>query len=137
MSAGLEDAIEIAVRAHRGQTDKAGRPYILHPLRVMLAQSNDSARIAAVLHDVVEDSDIELADLKREGFSPVVVEAVDCLTRREDETYAEYIGRVRRSGTHAVLIKIADLRDNLGRPGGDSLKPRYTKALAALAKGEA
>lgn len=63
----IEDAINIAVNAHRGQRDKGGQPYILHPLRVMLAAQNDDERIVAVLHDVVEDSDLTLDDLRARG----------------------------------------------------------------------
>ena len=79
----LEPAIEIAISAHRGALDKAGRPYILHPLSLMLRFRDLDAMIAAVLHDTVEDSDLTIEELRDEGFSHTVIAAVDTLTRRE------------------------------------------------------
>ena len=111
----LERAIEIALMAHAGQTDKAGAPYILHPMRVMLAQTTEEARVAAVLHDVVEDGDGWTLDrLRAEGFSPEVVEAVDHLTKREEEKN-DYLGFVRRAAGNAIArrVKLADITDNL------------------------
>ena len=110
--ATLDRAIQIAAQAHEGQRDKAGDPYILHPLRMMLRMRQDEERIVAVLHDVVEDSDWTLDDLRREGFSEVVVEAVDALTRREDETYEAFVERAGRYPL-ARQVKLADLEDNM------------------------
>ncbi len=110
--ANLEDAILLAATAHRGQRDKVGAPYILHPLRVMLRLEDEPARIAAVLHDVVEDTGRSLDELRRAGFSEEVVAAVDCLTRRAGETYDAFIERV---APHPIArrVKIADLEDNM------------------------
>lgn len=108
----LERALEIAAGAHRGQRDKAGQPYILHPLRVMQACGTDEERIVAILHDVVEDSDWTLDDLRGEGLAEDLVAAVDAMTRRENETYAEFVDRASRHPI-ARAVKIADLRDNL------------------------
>ena len=85
--ASLQRAIEIAVEAHKGQTDKAGMPYILHPLRLMFQMKTDNEKIAAVLHDVVEDSDWALDDLKKEKFNNEVIEAVNLLTRDDNDSY--------------------------------------------------
>jgi len=82
------------LRAHRGQVDKNGKPYILHALRVMLRQEDETAQIVGVLHDVVEDTSVTLDDLRAAGFSRQVCEAVDCLTRRPDESYEAMISRV-------------------------------------------
>ena len=76
--ATLEKAIEIDVRAHAGQVDKAGQPYILHPIRVMLRMGSEAERITGVLHDVIEDSDVTLEDLRDEGFDAAILEALDC-----------------------------------------------------------
>lgn len=108
----LNKAIEIANRAHGGQVDKAGQPYILHPLRVMLSMENELEMICAVLHDVVEDSDITFSDLRREGFSEEVIQVLNCLTKREGETYDDFIERVLVNKT-ARRVKLADLRDNM------------------------
>ena len=83
----LQRAIEIAVEAHHGQKDKNGMPYILHPLRLMFQMKSDSEKMAAVLHNVVEDSDWTLEQLKSEGFNGDVIEAVNLLTRDDKDTY--------------------------------------------------
>lgn len=92
--ANLEKAIEIAAKAHAGQLDKGGEPYILHPLRVMLRMNDNLERMAAVLHDVVEDSDITLEKLSEEGFSAEVIEAVAALTKLPGETRLQAAERV-------------------------------------------
>ncbi|BAE82474.1 HD domain-containing protein [Desulfitobacterium hafniense] len=109
----LNKAIKIAVEAHAGQVDKGGEPYILHPLRVMLSPllTGETERICAVLHDVVEDSQYTFADLRKAGFSEETVRVLDFLTRREGESYDEFISRVMRNKT-ACQIRTADLLDN-------------------------
>jgi (p)ppGpp synthase/HD superfamily hydrolase len=91
--ATLDDALEIAVTAHRGQTDKAGQPYILHPLRLVSQMRTAPEQMAAALHDVVEDSDWTLDALRARGFPDEVVTALDCLTRRDGELYEAFIER--------------------------------------------
>jgi len=136
----LEDAIALAALAHHGQKDKAGAPYILHPLRVMLRMTNDVERMVAVLHDVVEDTPYTLEALRRLGFPAEVVEAVDALTRREDEgeSYEEF---VIRAGRHPLArpVKIADLEDNMDltriadpQEKDHQRMERYRRALALL-----
>lgn len=134
MRSPVERAIEIAIEAHAGQRDRAGQPYILHPLRVMLAQDDDASRVVAVLHDVVEDSDWTPDDLRREGFPEGIIVALDALTRREGEPYMDYIDRAGANQT-AREVKIADLRDNGFNPQRtppEHLLDRYAKALARL-----
>lgn len=108
----LERAIELAVAAHRGQTDKAGRPYILHPLWLMQQFEDMDAMMVAVLHDAVEDSSLTLAALSAEGFDPAIVEAVDAMTNRESESYDDYISRVQANPI-ALRVKLADLEHNM------------------------
>lgn len=108
----LEKAIQLAVGAHHGQRDKVGQPYILHPLRMMLRMDTDWERIVAILHDVVEDTPITLTDLRRAGFPQVVLVAVDCLTKREGESYAQFIQRAKANPI-ARRVKMADLEDNM------------------------
>ncbi len=108
----LERALEIASKAHKGQKDKAGTPYILHPLHVMMQMDDDVSRIAAVLHDVVEDSDLTLEDLSREGFSNEVLSVVDGLTWRGNEEYEDYISRLSKNPI-SLKIKITDLEHNM------------------------
>lgn len=108
----LEDAIKLALEAHAGQKEKDGSPYILHPLRLMAQMDTEEERMAAVLHDVVEDTELTLDDLRSRGYPERVVELVDLLTHREDESYAKYVKRLRSDAT-ARKIKLADLNDNL------------------------
>ena len=107
----LDRAIELAKQHHEGQTDKAGKPYIEHPLRVMNQVESEEEKIVAVLHDIVEDTDISLDDLRSEGFSEEVVSAVECLTKQDGENYDSYIERISFNSL-AVKIKLADLEDN-------------------------
>ncbi len=105
-------AVAIAALAHQGQFDKAGEPYILHPLRLMLRAATPAERMAAVLHDVVEDSTWTLERLRDEGFPEAVVDAVDRLTRRDGESYEQFIDRVLESPL-ASRVKLLDVEDNL------------------------
>ncbi|MDO6454574.1 GTP pyrophosphokinase [Neptunomonas phycophila] len=108
----LDQAISIAVKAHSDQFDKAGRPYILHPLRLMFRFEDEPEMIVAVMHDVIEDSDFTYEDLKKLGFSTEVIAAIDCLTRRENEDYENFILRASQN-ILAKKIKIEDIKDNL------------------------
>ena len=108
----LSIAIDIAVSAHSGQFDKAGVPYILHPLRVMGGVKTVSEKIVGVLHDVVEDTDITLDDLlNKYKFPQYIVDAVDSVTARENESYNSFIQRVKLNKI-GRKVKIVDLRDN-------------------------
>jgi (p)ppGpp synthase/HD superfamily hydrolase len=108
----LEEAIRIAVEAHRGQKDRAGRPYILHPLRMMSRMQTDEEKIVAVLHDVVEDTDWSLEQLRAAGFPEELTAAVEALTKREGETYEGFVERAKRNAL-AKRVKLADLEDNM------------------------
>lgn len=108
----IERAIEIAARAHAGQTDKGGAPYIFHPLRLMLAVSGEHERMAAVLHDVVEDTSLSFEDLQREGFPAAVIDAVRALTKLPGESRLQ---AAQRAAANAVAraVKLADVTDNM------------------------
>ncbi len=108
-----------------------------HTLRVVAMSKTDMQTVVAYLHDVVEDSAVTLADLRDLGFDGYIVHAVDALTRRATETYAEYINRVGATDEVARAVKIADLRDHLQERATlkDSLKVRYDRAMTTLARG--
>lgn len=108
----LEEAIALAVEAHKGQVDKSGQPYILHPLRVMFRLQGENEKIVGILHDVVEDTPITFAQLRQMGYSEEVIEGVDGVTRRENETYAQFIERSQQNRL-SCRVKIADLEDNM------------------------
>ncbi len=131
--ATIEKALQIAAKAHEGQTEKDGQPYILHPLRVMNSVEGEEAKIAAVLHDVIEDTEITEEDLRREGFSETVLAAVLCLTHRKSEPYADYVVRCKGNDI-ARRVKLADLEDN-ARPSRALLRPDWIEPdLARLQK---
>jgi hypothetical protein len=109
--ATLEKAIELAARAHAGQRDKSGLSYILHPIRVMLRQESDDARIVAVLHDTLEDTDLTEDDLRQAGFSEYVIEAVKLVTHDKKSPYADFVARCAAHPL-ARAVKLADLEDN-------------------------
>ncbi|PJA23453.1 MAG: GTP pyrophosphokinase [Alphaproteobacteria bacterium CG_4_10_14_0_2_um_filter_63_37] len=135
----LERAVAIAAQAHAGQCDKAGAPYLLHPLRVMLAQTSNTARIVAALHDVVEDCPgWDFERLRAEGFDDTVLAALDAVTQRQGEDYFDF---VRRAAANPIgrAVKRADLIDNsdlsrMATPAPrDFLRlARYRQALAWL-----
>lgn len=108
----INKAIEIAAKAHNNQTDKAGEPYILHPLRVMLSVKGETEQCAAVLHDVLEDTDITEEYLISEGFGLEIIDALRLLTRKKEDDYMEYISRLKSNRT-ARAVKLADLTDNM------------------------
>ena len=101
----------IATLAHIDQVDKGGNPYIEHPRAVSRLVTTDLEKTVAWLHDVVEDTFVTLEDLKRVGFSDVVVMAVDAITRRYNESREDYLERVIRNPI-AVMVKLADLTNN-------------------------
>ena len=98
--------------AHKGQSSINGEPYILHPLRLLINLKSNEERIIAVLHDVIEKSNISLADLKDEGFSQNIVSSIDSLSRRGSESYVDYMGRLMENKI-SVKIKLLDLADNI------------------------
>lgn len=106
-------ALELAVEKHKNQTDKAGNPYILHPLHVMENVNSKEGKIVAILHDIIEDTDITENYLLKIGLSKRIVDAVVALTRSEDMDYQEYIKNLS-SNPLAKEVKLADLEHNMG-----------------------
>lgn len=108
----IERAIEIAATAHAGQCDKAGQPYIFHPLRVMLRVDGAHEQMAAVLHDVVEDTSVTLDNLAQEGFPSEVLRAIAALTKLPGETRLEAAARAAADPV-ARKVKLADNAENM------------------------
>ena len=108
----IAKSLSIAIRAYAGKFDKAGSEYIKHPLRVMAKMQTDNEMSVALLHDVIEDSEITADELLSEGIPTDVVNAIICLTKIDDESYTDFIVRVK-SNTLATKIKIADIEDNI------------------------
>jgi (p)ppGpp synthase/HD superfamily hydrolase len=148
----LEDAIILAVEAHRGQKDRAGEPYIMHPIRVMTRMKTEEERIVAILHDVVEDTEVTLDQFRQRGYPESVVDAVEALSKKVDrcaagtgfydsegkEKYSHAIRRVKENPL-ATKVKLSDLLDNsdLGRlpavmPEDLKRLDRYNRAMQYL-----
>ena len=108
----LEIALQLAATAHSGQKDKAGKPYILHPIRVMLSVRTTDEQITAILHDTVEDTTVTFEQLSEAGFSVEIVSAVRALTKLDGESRVE---AARRAVEHPIArqVKLADVKDNM------------------------
>lgn len=108
----LEKAIRLAAKTHRGQKDRFGKPFILHVMRVIGKGDDLEERVLGALHDVVERSELEIEDLRRKGYPERVLLALDHISRPDDETYGEYIERVKLNNL-ATRVKINDLADKM------------------------
>ncbi|HEX0888222.1 TPA: GTP pyrophosphokinase, partial [Streptococcus pneumoniae] len=104
-------AHEVAKKAHFGQIDRAGIDYIKHPETVASFVATDEEKAVAYLHDVIEDTSLTLLDLKKEGFSKNIIEAVDILTKKKGQDYQSYLNLVKKNEL-ARVVKLADLRHN-------------------------
>ncbi len=129
----LKHAIEIASAAHRGQVDKANEPYIIHPMRVMNQMQSRDEKITGILHDVVEKNpEWSLTRLASEGFDSNVIEAVDAMTRRRDESYEDFVLRAAANPTSRA-VKLADLKDNIHMAQMAGLEDsKYRRALEII-----
>ena len=123
----LQKALQLAQKAHRHQKDKGGIDYFFHPITVALMCKDPQAQIVALLHDVLEDSDITVQDLKHAGFSDSILDALSCLTRC-DESYEEYIQKIK-SDPLAKMVKLADLTHNMDISRIEQVKTSDLKRL--------
>jgi hypothetical protein len=138
----IEDAILLATILHRGQKDKIGEPYILHPLRVMLKLETEEGKIVGVLHDTLEDCGVTPDLLRSQGYSDTVIEALLFLTKlpEEEDDYEAFIQRITTGPILAQEVKIVDISDNMlprrfpPLPTERDLKRRqkYERALKVL-----
>jgi (p)ppGpp synthase/HD superfamily hydrolase len=131
----LDRAIEIAVKAHRKQTDKYGAAYILHPMRVMALGRTEDEKIVGILHDVVEDTDWTFNDLRKEGFKEHIIVALDAVTKREEEgeDYDDFVARTARNQL-AIRVKLNDLTDNMDIRRMPEVKEKDIKRLNKYVK---
>lgn len=131
----FEKALSIAVEAHRGQVDRSGMPYILHPLEVARRVDTLELKTIAVLHDVIEDTEITAEDLVERGVPREIVEIVEILTKPKGEDYEEYVRKVAKNAK-ARKVKLADLDHNTSpeRANGlnDRLRSKYRLARKIL-----
>ena len=104
-------ALAISFNAHKEQVDKSGMPYVYHPYRVAEQMDDEYSTCVALLHDVVEDTDITIAELKNEGFPQEILDAIALMTHDDETPYFEYIQQIKKNPI-VTAVKLADLRDN-------------------------
>lgn len=127
----------VATRAHAGQKRKDGTDYIAHPIRVAIRCESKESKIVALLHDVVEDTSVGFKELRELGFSQSILDAIDSVTKRPGEKYADFILRSKVNPV-GCNVKLADIADNLDDQSAldpedaEFLTKRYTKALEVL-----
>jgi (p)ppGpp synthase/HD superfamily hydrolase len=132
----VDTALMFAVKCHSGQEDLAGYPKILHVLRVGSMGRNLQEWILGFLHDTIEDTTLSYDEL-RAYFDSEILAALDAISRRKEETYKDYIQRVKANPL-ATRVKIKDLIDNLNRlhllpaDKANALRVRYTSAMRVL-----
>lgn len=138
----VEKAKDIAYKAHKGQYDKAGKAYINHPIYIASKMKTNEEKIVALLHDVVEDTDLSLEDLIEEGFPEEIIDAIKAITKKPQEDYFEYIERVKNNPL-AKKVKIEDLKHNMDTKRIPNLSDidvnrvkKYKRALEILEEGE-
>ena len=105
-------ALRIAIRAHEGQKDKSEREYVMHPIRVAERCKNPRAKIVALLHDTIEDTDVTAEYLRSEVFPEEIIGAVLSVTKQEGESYEDFVCRAAENPI-GKEVKIADLEDNM------------------------
>ena len=105
-------AMNIAYAAHHGQTDRSGVPYVFHPARVAANFDSEAEACVAWLHDVIEDTDVTLSDIRLAGFGKPICDALQLLTHDKSVPYMEYVARIAQNPI-ARAVKLADLRDNM------------------------
>ena len=109
----VKKAALIAYNAHKDQSDKGGYPYIMHPIHIAEQMETEDETIAALLHDVIEDTDIGFDYFKKEGFSDTVINCLKILTKDPNEDYMDYIRKIKKTGGIALKIKKADMAHNM------------------------
>ena len=136
----LDKAALICITKHQGQRDKAGAAYFQHPMRVAMNCEKDEEKIVALLHDIIEDTDVTSEWLKEQGFPDEIVEAILSVTRNPGEDYQEFVARAKKNSIGRI-VKIHDLEDNLNVLRLNVITPemaerlsKYLKALEYLKK---
>ena len=131
-------AILLAFQAHEGQKDRSGLPYVMHPIHLAEQMTTEDACVVAMLHDVLEDTDMTVEDLRAHDFSEKQIHAVELLTRTKEEDYFEYIRRLKDDPL-ARSVKLADLAHHMDRTRlkdwtdqDETRREKYAEALRIL-----
>ena len=133
-------AMKIAFEAHKNQVDKTGLPYIFHPFHLAEQMNDEKTVCVALLHDVAEDTDITVEQLKNEGFYDEIIDALKLLTHNKSVPYMDYVAEIKNNPT-ATLVKLADLKHNSDLTRLDDVddeakerNKKYKKAIELLMK---
>ena len=133
-------ALAICFNAHKEQTDKSGLPYVFHPFHLAEQMETEDTVVAALLHDVIEDTEYTFEDLRKEGFSEAVIEALILLTHKEGVEYMDYVKGIKKNPI-AKAVKLADLAHNSDLSRLDKVdekalerREKYIKAREELLK---
>ena len=131
-------ALKLCFEAHKDQTDKSGMPYVFHPFHLAEQMKDEDTTIVALLHDVVEDTDVTIDDLKKMGFNDNVIDAIILMTHQSDVEYMDYIAKIKENPV-AKAVKLADLKHNSDVSRLDSVTEwdkkraaKYKKAIRLL-----
>lgn len=119
-------ALELCFEAHKDQLDKSGMPYVFHPFHVAEQMTDEDSTIVALLHDLIEDTDYTLEDLRERGFSETVIEAIALMTHEKGVKYEAYLERIKANPL-AKTVKLADIAHNSDRTRLDDDDPRAEK----------
>lgn len=125
-------ALKLCFEAHREQLDKSGIPYVFHPFHLAEQMNDEKTTVVALLHDVVEDTDITLDDIRHMGFDDDVVSAIAVMTHADGVPYMEYVAQIKKNPI-ARIVKLADLRHNSDITRLDAVTPRDEKRLKKYA----
>ena len=131
-------ALKLCFEVHKNQTDKSGMPYVFHPFHLAEQMQDEESTVVALLHDVIEDSDQTVDDLRRMGFGETVLSAIALMTHDPDVPYMDYVAKIKEDPI-ARAVKLADLKHNSDASRLDLVTPRdearlekYKKAIALL-----
>ena len=131
-------ALKLCFEVHKNQTDKSGMPYVFHPFHLAEQMQDEESTVVALLHDVIEDSDHTVDDLRRMGFSETVLSAIALMTHDPDVPYMDYVAKIKEDPI-ARAVKLADLKHNSDASRLDRVTPhdearleKYKKAIALL-----
>ena len=131
-------ALKLCFEAHKEQTDKSGMPYVFHPFHLAEQMADEATTVVALLHDVVEDTELTFDDLEKQGFGEEIISALKLLTHNDDTPYMDYVAKIKNNKI-AIVVKLADLKHNSDLSRLDTVdekalkrKEKYEKAIKLL-----
>lgn len=131
-------ALKLCFEAHKEQVDKSGMPYVFHPFHLAEQMTDETTTVVALLHDVVEDTELTFDDLEKQGFGEEIISVLKLLTHNDDTPYMDYVAKIKNNKI-ATAVKLADLRHNSDLTRLDVVdekalkrKEKYEKAIKLL-----